>query len=212
MPKHAEIKLRKWEHSRGDNKHLKPLSHQAVHIVAMELFNFPERRENARKSWYFSWKIVCHGVLTVTKGLLRSSHGVPLRSMEFLVAILCAITVLSRCFHGAFTACPQRSQCLRRALRALPLCWRRVEGPVTSQRTLCSLLQTQRTTTAFAQRPLCAPTELLLHCRRPYCAAMVTLRRPLCALLGRLATVFVLSMHKVRALARRSMRSRCFQW
>ena len=38
---------------------------------------------------------------------------------------------------------------------------------------------------AFAQRPLCAPMELLLRCRRPYCAAMVTLWRPLSALLGR---------------------------
>ena len=47
-----------------------------------------------------------------------------------------------------------------------------------------------RTTNAFAQRPLralCAPPEILLRCRRPYCAAMVTLRRPLCALLGRRA-------------------------
>ena len=44
-----------------------------------------------------------------------------------------------------------------------------------------------RTINAFTQRPLCAlcaPAELLLRCRRPYCAAMVTLRRPLCALLG----------------------------
>ena len=48
-------------------------------------------------------------------------------------------------------------------------------------------VQIPRTTTAFAQRPLCAPTELLLRWRRPYCAAMVTLRRPLCALLGRRA-------------------------
>ena len=48
-------------------------------------------------------------------------------------------------------------------------------------------VQTPRTTTAFAQQPLCAPTELLLRCRRPYLAANVTLRRPLCALLGRRA-------------------------
>ena len=41
-----------------------------------------------------------------------------------------------------------------------------------------------RTTNAFAQRPLCAPAEPLLRCRGPYCAAMVTLRRPLCGLLG----------------------------
>ena len=44
-------------------------------------------------------------------------------------------------------------------------------------------VQTPQTTTAFAQRPLCAPAELLLHCRRPYCAAMMTLRRILCALI-----------------------------
>ena len=91
---------------------------------------------------------------------------------------------------------------------------------MTSQRTPCSLREMPRTTTVFAQRPLCAPTELLLPCRRPYCKAMVTLRRPLCALLGcsirmpseRRATVFVLSMLKVRAVARRSMQSQGVQW
>ena len=49
----------------------------------------------------------------------------------------------------------------------------------------CKVTNDQCVCTAFAQRPLCcalcAPTELLLHCRRPYCAAMVTLRCPLCA-------------------------------
>ena len=40
-------------------------------------------------------------------------------------------------------------------------------------------MQTPRTTTAFAQQPL--PVALLLHCRRPYCATMVTLRLPHCA-------------------------------
>ena len=44
-------------------------------------------------------------------------------------------------------------------------------------------MQTPQTTKAFAQRPLCAPAELLLHCKRPYCAAMVTLRRIHCALI-----------------------------
>ena len=38
-------------------------------------------------------------------------------------------------------------------------------------------------TTAFAQRPLCAHAEVLLPCRRPYCAAMATIRLPNCALL-----------------------------
>ena len=44
-------------------------------------------------------------------------------------------------------------------------------------------VQKPRTTTAFAQRPMCTPAELLLHCRRPYCTAMVTLRQPHCALI-----------------------------
>ena len=44
-------------------------------------------------------------------------------------------------------------------------------------------MQTPRTTAAFAQRPLYVPAELLLRCRRPFCAAMVTLRRPHCALI-----------------------------
>ena len=42
--------------------------------------------------------------------------------------------------------------------------------------------------------------------------AMVTSLCPLCALLGRRATMFVLSMLKVRAVARRSMRSHHVQW
>ena len=46
-------------------------------------------------------------------------------------------------------------------------------------------VQIQRMTSAFAQRPLYAPAEVLLRCRRPYCAAMATTRRPHCALLER---------------------------
>ena len=51
----------------------------------------------------------------------------------------------------------------------------------------CKVTNNQCVCTVFAQRPLCAlcaPAELMLRCRRPYCAAMVTLRCPLCALLG----------------------------
>ena len=44
-------------------------------------------------------------------------------------------------------------------------------------------VQTPWTTTAFAQPPLWAPTELLLPGRRPYCVAMVTIRRPHCSLI-----------------------------
>ena len=43
-------------------------------------------------------------------------------------------------------------------------------------------VQIPRMTSAFAQRPLCAPAEVLLRCRRPYCAAIATTRRPHCAL------------------------------
>ena len=73
----------------------------------------------------------------------------------------------------------------------------------------CKVTNDQWVFTAFAQRPLCAlcsPAELLLRCRRPYCTAMATLRRPHCALIrtpcDRRATAFVLSMFKVRAVAR----------
>ena len=34
----------------------------------------------------------------------------------------------------------------------------------------------------FVKRPLCGPTEILLRCRRPYCVAMATIRRIICAL------------------------------
>ena len=90
----------------------------------------------------------------------------------FIVEILCALTVLSLRVHGAQSACA-----------TLSLRCHCVEDAVTIRRTRCSLRAAPRTTTAFAQRPLCAPTELLLRGRRPYCAAMVTLQRPLCALL-----------------------------
>ena len=64
--------------------------------------------------------------------------------------------------------------------------------------------------------PLCTPAELPLNCRRPYCAAMATLRRRHCALLRTLlhrqATALVLSMLNVRAIVRRSMRSKGVYW
>ena len=98
------------------------------HCVATELFKF----RNARKSWYFFVKIVCHGVLTATKALPRSSHGDLSRSY----GVHGGDSLLS---HGAFTARPRRSQRMRRAFMALPLRWRRVEDAVTSPRRPCSL-------------------------------------------------------------------------
>ena len=61
---------------------------------------------------------------------------------------------------------------------------------INAKQSPCKVTNDQCVCTAFAQRPLCAlcaPAELLLRCRRPYCAAMVTLRCPLCTLLERRA-------------------------
>ena len=47
-------------------------------------------------------------------------------------------------------------------------------------------MQTPQMTTTFAQPPLWVPkepAELFLHCRRPYCRAIVTLQLPHCALI-----------------------------
>ena len=146
---------------------------RCFHCVATELFNFPEHHENARKSWYFSWKIVCHGVLTATKALTRSSYGVLSRSY----GVHGGDSLRSQGTHTACTALSRRCHCADAVLMTK---WHLQERRAVS-------LQTPRTTKTFVQRPLCVPTELLLRCRRPYCAAMVTLRRPLCALLGRRA-------------------------
>ena len=120
-------------------------------------------REKLSVTASLQWPRHCHGAL-------MAFYSVP---TVFMVEILCALT-----------ARPRRSQCMRHACMALPLRWRRVEDAVTLQECCAFSVQMPWTTTAFAQRPLCVPTELLLHCRRPYCAAMVTLRCPLCALLG----------------------------
>ena len=58
--------------------------------------------------------------------------------------------------------------------------YKRVKDTLTSQGTPYNL---HANAMAFAQRRLCAPAKLLLYCRRPYCAAMMTLRGPHCALI-----------------------------
>ena len=111
----------------------------------------------------------CHGALMVF-------YCVP---TVFMVEILCTFTVLSLRVHGAHSSCPALSRRCHCADTVLKMQWQLQEGRAVSvQMPQCI------TTTAFAQRPLCGPTELLLGCRRPYCTAMVTLLRPLCALLG----------------------------
>ena len=57
-----------------------------------------------------------------------------------------------------------------------------VEDAVTYQRTPYNI-HANTTDDHSLCGPWWAPMELLLHCRRPYCAAMVTLWRPHCALI-----------------------------
>ena len=65
----------------------------------------------------FCEKIVCHGVLTATKALQRSSHGVLSRSN----GVHGGDSLRS---NGSFTARPRHSQRMPRTFTALTLCWR----------------------------------------------------------------------------------------
>ena len=82
----------------------------------MEFLNFSERREIARNSWCFSWKSACHGVLTATKALLRSSCGILWRSYGVFIGD-------SMRSHDAFTALSRRSHCMHCAVTAFALCF-----------------------------------------------------------------------------------------
>ena len=53
-------------------------------------------------------------------GALVASYRVP---TEFLLAILCALTTLSRRVHDAFTALSRRSHCVHCAVTAFALCF-----------------------------------------------------------------------------------------
>ena len=127
-------------------------------------------RQKVSVTTSLQWPRHCHGAL-------MAFYHVP---TVFMVEILCALTVLSLRVHGAHSACAALSRRCHCADAVLKTQWHLKERRAVS-------VQTPRTTTAYAQRSLCAPTELLFRSRRPYCAAMVTLRRPLCALLGRRA-------------------------
>lgn len=168
------------------------------HCVGTALFKFPERREVTKKISFFLWKWTCHGVLTATKVLLQSSHGI----------LLCSYGVLvGDCLHshGASTVClvlSQRSHCMHCAFMALTLHWLCVEDirlhysgntylhqlyvccrKMPTARRSKSSMQTPRTSTAFIQQLLCTPAEFLWCCMRPYCTAMVALQQPHCALI-----------------------------
>ena len=98
---------------------------------------------------------------------------------------LCASTATSRrCMRPYCAATATSRRCMR------PYC----AATATSRR---------------CRRPYCAATATSRRCRRPYCAATATLRRSHCALIR---TVFVLSMHKERAVTRRSMRPHRVHW
>ena len=127
---------------------------------------------------FFFVKGACHGVFTESLqrpwrcyGVRMAFYRVP---TEFLLTIFCALTTLSLRFqsaHNSCTALSRRSHCADGVLETQ---WHLEERCTIS-------VQTPGTTTAFAQRSLCAPAELLLRCRRSYCAALATKQRPHCA-------------------------------
>ena len=80
--------------------------------------------------------------------------------------------------HGANNVFTMPAQC---AFTACALRWWHVED--ISKNNVQSPCKRQRWQQQFAQPPLCAPTEFLLRCRRPYCPAMATIRPHHCALL-----------------------------
>ena len=156
-------------------------------------------REKFSVTVSLQWQRRCHWALI-------AFYCVP---TVFMMEILCALTVLSLRVHGAHSTCPA----LSRRCHCTDTVWK-TQWHLQERRAVS--LQMPQMTTAFAHWPLCAPTELLFCCRRPYCVTMVTLRHPLCALLGRRANAewrcFVLSMLKVCTVARRSMRPDGVQW
>ena len=91
--------------------HTKP----RFHCVGTELFKFPECREIASKSWFFSRKRAYHGVLTAS--LQRPWHCYRAR-MAFYRSygvLVGALTTLSLRFRGARNACTASTLRRRRA-------------------------------------------------------------------------------------------------
>ena len=141
-------------------------------------FNFQERPEIARRPWYFLLKRACHSILTGTKALLQSLHGIMSHSYIVLFGNLL-------CFHDTFTVISRHSQCMHCTSTMFALCWWRVEDAVISQKnTIQSPCKRHGSPQHLHNDPCAHPrSQLLLHRRRPYCAAMVTLRWPHCALI-----------------------------
>ena len=154
--------------------HLKRLSHQAAFpLRCHRVFFFPEHHENEKNHDIFCEKLSVTASLQQPRcchGALMAFYPVP---TVFMVEILCALTVLTLRVHGAHSTCV-----------ALSGCCHCVEDTMTSPRTPCSLCANTTDDHSVCTTTLVCAMELLLHCSRPYCAAMVTLRRPLCALLG----------------------------
>ena len=120
--------------------------------------------------------------------LLRSSRGFLSRSYGVLVGD-------SLRSHDAFTVLPRRTQCMHCAFKTFGLRFHdicteltRFQDAVTSQRTPYNLRAKATDdrgicTGTLVLYALCTTAELLMHCRRPYCPAMVTLQGPHCALI-----------------------------
>ena len=132
-------------------------------------------------------------VLTATMALLAWCF------IAFLQSSCRRFSALSRRFHCTFTVL---SMC---ALGVHSVCTALTAFRRHSQKCLAISMQTPQTTTAIAQRHLCAHVELLLRCRKHNCAAMATLQRPPAPLLESRAKAFVLCMLKMCAFILRSM-------
>ena len=95
---------------------------------------------------------------------------------EFLLAILSSLRKLSLGFHSAFHSAHNACTALSRHSHC-------AEDAVTSQRTPYNLCANVTDGHGVCTTTLVRPWELLLRCRRHYFVAMVTLRRPKCALI-----------------------------
>ena len=92
-------------------------------------------------------------------------------------------------------------------ISAVDVSYKRIKEAVTSQRTSYNLHAKATDDHGLCTTTLLRPVELLLHCRRPYWAAMVTLRRIHCSLIRMPSDGVRLSILKVRGISQRSMQS-----
>ena len=149
-----------------------------------------------------------YGVLTGTKALLQSWNGVPSRYMAFSLAISFTLTMLPLHFHGACSCIHSVSQ----RLYLLKACWRHNDTLKDAVQSLCKrhrqpqrLNDHPRARLWSMQSSYCIVGDLTAWLWWPY-------GDPIVLLLKCQATVFVLSMLKVRAVIQSSMQFHSIYW